>query len=99
MQQSFFVATDEETYYNSNLQEKDLSSEAAFKLYKQPVRPLMEHACPTWGSVARIHVAKLTVLKWRLTHFIMLALRKFTKMWKFRFTSTTSHRGLRHDIS
>lgn len=76
-----------------------LSSEAAFKLYKQVVRPLMEYACPIWGSVARIHVVKLTMLKWRLTHFALLALRKFTKMWKFSFSSTTSHRGLRHDIS
>ena len=62
-----------------------LSSEAAFTLYKRFVRPLMEYVCPIWGSVARIDVVKLTVLKWRLTHFGMLALRKFTKMWKFRF--------------
>jgi hypothetical protein len=45
-----------------------LSSEAEFKLFKQLLRPLTDYACPFWGSVARIHVAKLTVLKWRPTN-------------------------------
>jgi hypothetical protein len=32
-------------------------------LYKQLIRPMMDHACPIWRSAARSHVRKLQVLQ------------------------------------
>jgi len=28
-------------------------------LYKQPIQPLMDYACPAWRSTARSHVRKI----------------------------------------
>ena len=35
-------------------------------LYKQPIRPIIDYACPIWRAAARSHVRKLQVLpsKW-----------------------------------
>jgi hypothetical protein len=32
-------------------------------LYKQPIRPVMDSACPVWTSAARSHIKKLQVLQ------------------------------------
>jgi len=40
----------------------DLSVRNGVLLYKQLIRPLMDHACPAWRSAARSHVRRLQVL-------------------------------------
>ena len=41
----------------------DLSVRNGLLLYKQPMRPMMDYACPAWRSAARIHVRRLQVLQ------------------------------------
>jgi hypothetical protein len=40
-----------------------LSVRNVLLLYKQPIRPMMDYACPIWRSTARIEVQKLQVLE------------------------------------
>jgi len=47
----------------------DLSVRNGVLLYKQLIRPMMDYACPAWGSAARSHVRRLQVLKSKCLRF------------------------------
>ena len=41
----------------------DLSVRNGVLLFKQPIRPMMDYACPAWRSAAHSHVRRLQVLQ------------------------------------
>jgi hypothetical protein len=41
----------------------DLSVRNGVLLFKQPIRPMMDYACPAWRSAARTHVRRLQMLQ------------------------------------
>jgi hypothetical protein len=51
----------------------DLSVRNVVLLYKHPIRPMMDYACPAWRSAARNHVPRLQVLQFKCLRLSTLA--------------------------
>jgi hypothetical protein len=66
-------------------------------LYKQLFRPMMDYACPIWRSAARSHVRKLHVLQSKCLSTATDApvTGKFTRIWGFHSSPSTSEHWLR----
>jgi hypothetical protein len=52
----------------------ELSIRNGVLLYKQPIRPLMNYACPVWRSAARTHVRRLQMLQSKCLRLVTGAL-------------------------
>jgi hypothetical protein len=64
-------------------------------LYKQLIRPMMDCACPIWRSAARsCECCNPSVFESRPTHLGTLATGKFTRIWGFHSSPTTSEHWL-----
>jgi hypothetical protein len=59
-------------------------------LYNQLLRPLMDYACPVWRSAARTHFRRLQVLQSKCLRLGTSVTGKFTRIWEFRYSPTTS---------
>jgi hypothetical protein len=53
----------------------DLSVRNGVLLYKQLIHPMMDYACPAWGSAAPTHVRRLQVLQSKYLRLATGALR------------------------
>ena len=73
----------------------DLSIMNGVLLYKQLIRPLMDYACPAWKSADRTDVRRLQVLHSKCLRLVTgapgtLVTGRFTRIWAFLFSPTTS---------
>jgi len=72
----------------------DLSVRNGVLLYKQPIRPLMDYACPSWRSTACSHVRRLQVLQSKCLRLATGApsyvTGRYTRIWSFRSLPNTS---------
>jgi hypothetical protein len=69
-------------------------------LYKQLISPMMDYACPIWGSAAYTHTHTHTLINYKccnpsafalgLTHPDTLVTSKSTSIWGFHSSPTTS---------